>query len=63
MTDLQAALGISQMDKLDHFIERRREIANMYNEAFKTMDSVVLPMQLEETQSGWCLYMLQIKIE
>jgi perosamine synthetase len=63
MTDLQAALGISQMDKLDHFVERRREIANMYNEAFKTMDSVILPMQLEGTQSGWHLYMLQLKLD
>lgn len=63
MTDLQAALGISQMDKLDRFIERRREIANMYNEAFKTMDSVILPMQLEGTQSGWHLYILQLKLD
>ena len=63
MTDLQAALGISQMNKLDHFIERRREIANMYNEAFKTMDSVILPMQLEGTQSGWHLYVLQLKLD
>jgi perosamine synthetase len=63
MTDLQAALGISQMDKLDRFIERRREIANMYNEAFKTMDSVILPMQLEGTQSGWHLYMLQLMLD
>ncbi|RDE29626.1 UDP-4-amino-4,6-dideoxy-N-acetyl-beta-L-altrosamine transaminase [Parageobacillus thermoglucosidasius] len=63
MTDLQAALGISQMDKLDCFIERRREIASMYNEAFKTMDSVILPMQLERTQSGWHLYMLQLKLD
>ncbi|ALF08746.1 UDP-4-amino-4,6-dideoxy-N-acetyl-beta-L-altrosamine transaminase [Parageobacillus thermoglucosidasius] len=63
MTDLQAALGISQMDKLDCFIERRREIANMYNEAFKTMDSVIVPMQLERTQSGWHLYVLQLKLD
>ncbi|OAT72389.1 UDP-4-amino-4,6-dideoxy-N-acetyl-beta-L-altrosamine transaminase [Parageobacillus thermoglucosidasius] len=63
MTDLQAALGISQMDKLDRFIERRREIASMYSEAFKTMDSVILPMQLEGTQSGWHLYMLQLKLD
>jgi perosamine synthetase len=52
MTDFQAALGISQMDKLEHFIERRREIANMYNETFTTIDSIILPMQLEGTRSG-----------
>ncbi|KYD25396.1 UDP-4-amino-4,6-dideoxy-N-acetyl-beta-L-altrosamine transaminase [Geobacillus sp. FSL W8-0032] len=63
MTDLQAALGLSQMDKLDRFIERRREIANMYNEALKTMDSVILPKQLEGTQSGWHLYVLQLKLD
>ncbi|MEJ9151456.1 MULTISPECIES: UDP-4-amino-4,6-dideoxy-N-acetyl-beta-L-altrosamine transaminase [Bacillus] len=63
MTDLQAALGISQMDKLDRFIERRREIVNMYNEAFKTMDAVILPHQLEETKSGWHLYILQLKLD
>ncbi|AXI39019.1 UDP-4-amino-4,6-dideoxy-N-acetyl-beta-L-altrosamine transaminase [Bacillaceae bacterium ZC4] len=63
MTDLQAALGISQMDKLDRFIKRRREIANMYNEAFKDLDCVVLPKQLEGTKSGWHLYMLQLKLD
>jgi dTDP-4-amino-4,6-dideoxygalactose transaminase len=63
MTNLQAALGISQMSKLEYFFERRQEIASMYNEAFKTMDSVVLPMQLEGTQSGWHLYMLQLKLD
>jgi perosamine synthetase len=63
MTDIQAALGISQMDKLDRFIKRRREIANMYNEAFKDLDCVVLPKQLEGTKSGWHLYMLQLKLD
>ncbi|AKP48479.1 UDP-4-amino-4,6-dideoxy-N-acetyl-beta-L-altrosamine transaminase [Bacillus smithii] len=63
MTDLQAALGISQMDKLDRFIKRRQEIANIYNEAFKTMDSVILPHQLEGAKSGWHLYILQLRLE
>ncbi|MED1420445.1 UDP-4-amino-4,6-dideoxy-N-acetyl-beta-L-altrosamine transaminase [Bacillus smithii] len=63
MTDLQAALGISQMDKLDRFIKRRQEIANIYNEAFKTMDSVILPHRLEGAKSGWHLYILQLRLE
>lgn len=38
MTDLQAALGISQLKKLDMFIKRRQEIAEMYNNAFKDLN-------------------------
>ncbi|MBB3908603.1 UDP-4-amino-4,6-dideoxy-N-acetyl-beta-L-altrosamine transaminase [Anoxybacteroides rupiense] len=63
MTDLQAALGISQLNKLNNFIERRREIAHLYNEALKTIDAVILPYQLEGVRSGWHLYMLQLKLD
>lgn len=63
MTDLQAALGISQMDKLDDFIYRRREIADMYNKAFSEVDSIILPKQAQGVQSGWHLYMIQLRLE
>lgn len=61
MTDLQAALGISQMKKLDEFIEHRRGIAAVYTEALKDIDSIKVPKQLEETKSGWHLYMIQLE--
>ena len=35
ITDLQCALGTSQMDRVDEFINRRREIVSIYNEALK----------------------------
>jgi perosamine synthetase len=38
MTDIQAAIGIVQLDRLDYFIDRRRGIASKYNKAFKTLD-------------------------
>jgi perosamine synthetase len=60
MTDLQAALGVSQMKKLDYFIKRRQEIATMYNEALKNVPGITVPKQLEETESGWHLYMIQL---
>ncbi|WP_461201890.1 UDP-4-amino-4,6-dideoxy-N-acetyl-beta-L-altrosamine transaminase [Anoxybacillus sp. TBDG-1] len=63
MTDLQAALGISQLAKLDRYIARRREIAAMYNEAFQLLEGVTIPYQLEQTKSGWHLYMLQLHTE
>ncbi|MMZ62426.1 UDP-4-amino-4,6-dideoxy-N-acetyl-beta-L-altrosamine transaminase [compost metagenome] len=56
MTDMQAALGISQMDKLDYFVARRREIADIYNEELSNMEGLILPYQLEGTQSSWHLY-------
>ncbi|WP_281216908.1 UDP-4-amino-4,6-dideoxy-N-acetyl-beta-L-altrosamine transaminase [Lysinibacillus capsici] len=60
MTDLQAALGVSQMKKLDHFIKRRQEIAAKYNEVLKHVPGITIPKQLEDTESGWHLYMIQL---
>ncbi|MBY0123448.1 UDP-4-amino-4,6-dideoxy-N-acetyl-beta-L-altrosamine transaminase [Bacillus sp. S/N-304-OC-R1] len=63
MTDLHAALGISQMRKLDMFVEKRREIANLYNQAFSELDGVKIPFQLEGTNSSWHLYMISLDLE
>ncbi|MHC8517585.1 UDP-4-amino-4,6-dideoxy-N-acetyl-beta-L-altrosamine transaminase [Sporosarcina sp. ITBMC105] len=60
MNDIQAALGISQMSKLDTFIERRREIANLYREYLIKIPGVILPEQLIDTNSGWHLFMIQL---
>lgn len=61
MTDLQAALGVSQIKKLDQFITRRQEIAKTYTQLLKNVDGVIVPEQLEETFSGWHLYMIQLE--
>lgn len=60
MTDLQAALGISQMNKLDSFMQRRRQLATMYTELLKDVAGVRTPFQLADTSSGWHLYSVQI---
>ncbi|WP_391120379.1 UDP-4-amino-4,6-dideoxy-N-acetyl-beta-L-altrosamine transaminase [Psychrobacillus sp. L3] len=60
MTDLQAALGVSQMHKLESFIERRREIAALYDELLNDVSGVGIPFQLENTKSGWHLYSIQL---
>lgn len=46
MTDIQAALGISQMRKIEWFIKRRKEIVDKYNEAFKDLEGVILQKTL-----------------
>ncbi|OCS89633.1 UDP-4-amino-4,6-dideoxy-N-acetyl-beta-L-altrosamine transaminase [Caryophanon latum] len=61
MTDLQAALGVSQLKKLDDFIEKRAQIAKQYDEAFSGHDGITTPYQLAGTQSGWHLYMVQLE--
>lgn len=63
MTDIQCALGCTQMKKLDRFIARRREIVERYNEAFADCKNIVTPYQLPDTKSGWHLYIIQVKIK
>lgn len=63
MTDIQAALGISQMKKLDDFIEKRRKLAAMYTKKLENIDMVTAPQQLADTASGWHLYSVQLDTE
>lgn len=58
MTDITAALGLSQLKKLDGFLERRREIARRYDEAFAKLAPIRLPQSApaERARSGLHLY-------
>lgn len=56
LTDMQASLGASQMNKLDSFVIRRREIAETYNRDLSSVPGIILPYQLPETNSSWHLY-------
>ncbi|MQL51439.1 UDP-4-amino-4,6-dideoxy-N-acetyl-beta-L-altrosamine transaminase [Desulfofundulus thermobenzoicus] len=60
LTDIQAALGLSQLARLDRFLERRREIAQMYNEAFAHLPEVTIPYQAPHARSAWHLYVLAL---
>ena len=60
MTDMQAALGYSQMHKIDEFVARRRELAARYNELLKDLDMLKLPYQDESTASSWHLYIVRV---
>lgn len=59
MTDINAALGLSQLDRLGEFIERRREIARIYDEAFERLP-ITTPWQHPECASAWHLYVIRI---
>jgi perosamine synthetase len=63
MTDIQAALGTSQLKKIDKFVELRRKYVAMYNEAFKDMDEIITPFQHEDGESSWHLYIIRLKLD
>lgn len=63
ITDIQCALGISQMNKIDGFIKRRREIVKRYNEAFKEISEITIPYEEEYSNSGWHLYVIKFDLE
>ena len=59
MTDIAAALGLSQLTRIDEFIARRREIAAAYDAAFADLP-VKTPWQHPDTNSAWHLYVIRI---
>lgn len=63
MTDIQAALGLSQMKKLKKFVEKRREYANRYNDAFAGMNAIITPFQQQGCNSSWHLYIIRLNLE
>ena len=60
MTDMQTALGCSQLAKLDFFKKRRREIVAAYNNAFAGMKYLKIPTEPKEVSSCFHLYAVQI---
>lgn len=61
LTDIQCALGLSQLKKLDKFIKKRRQIVKIYKEAFKNNDFFDLPVEKDYAKSSWHLYPIRLK--
>lgn len=59
MTDLQAALGVSQLERLVAFVERRRYLAKRYDALLKDLP-LKLPYQSEKTNSSWHIYVVRL---
>ena len=63
LTDIQCALGLSQLKKLDIFRKRRREIVNKYNAAFRDAKFVHIPCEDDKCNSNFHLYVLLFDFE
>ncbi|KKI99124.1 UDP-4-amino-4,6-dideoxy-N-acetyl-beta-L-altrosamine transaminase [Prochlorothrix hollandica] len=61
MTDLQAALGISQMQRLDEFVDQRRKLAAHYDRLLADLP-LTLPWQHADTESSWHLYIIRLQL-
>ncbi|MBK5416569.1 UDP-4-amino-4,6-dideoxy-N-acetyl-beta-L-altrosamine transaminase [Pseudomonas sp. TH31] len=62
ITDLQAALGLSQLNKLDDFIERRRELVARYDRLLAYLP-LTLPSPQPEAESAWHLYVVRLQLD
>lgn len=61
LTDLQCALGISQLNKLERLIARRREIAAEYDKAFAGMEEIITLAEKEYVKSAYHIFIIQLK--
>ena len=63
MTDIQAALLSSQLDKLDIFAKRRKELVKRYDEAFSKMPEITVQKEIKESDTVRHLYIIQLNTE
>jgi UDP-4-amino-4,6-dideoxy-N-acetyl-beta-L-altrosamine transaminase len=63
MTDIQASLGLHQLEKLNRFQRRREKIVKAYDEAFKDMKEITIPFVKDNIKHAWHLYVIKIVSE
>ena len=62
MTDIQAALGVSQMNRLTQYVARRHEIADRYNQLLADLP-LTLPWQHPDSYSAYHLYVIRLQLD
>lgn len=60
LTDIQAALGISQLKKLSGFIKKRRQVVEWYKKELKGVKEIILPRERTGNYTSWHIYVIRI---
>lgn len=63
ITDIQCALGISQLKRIEHFLRRRQRIFESYSDAFADNKFIKIPFESPDRHTNWHLYVLQIDFD
>jgi dTDP-4-amino-4,6-dideoxygalactose transaminase len=63
LSDLQAAVGIHQLRRLDEFVDRRTEYAAIYNSELEGIEEVELPPDRPDCRHAWHLYILRLNLD
>lgn len=63
MTDIAAALGLAQLKKADFFLQRRKEIAMTYDDAFENVEEITRPADSDDSEHSWHLYVIRLNLD
>ena len=63
MTDIQASLGLHQLEKLNNFQRKREKIVKAYNKAFRDIEEIEIPFVKDNIKHAWHLYVIKIVSE
>jgi dTDP-4-amino-4,6-dideoxygalactose transaminase len=63
LSDIQSAIGIPQLHKLDDFVRRRTELAALYRQELGERDDIELPPDRADCRHAWHLYILRLQLE
>lgn len=63
LSDIQSAIGLHQLRKVEQFISTRARYAAIYNEAFAGLETVECPLDRSDSRHAWHLYILRLNLE
>ncbi len=63
ITDIQCALGLSQLSKIDSFVQKRRDYVSRYCDHFKGVEEIVLPVEKPGFRSAYHIFVIRLKLD